>query len=161
MTHDYSQTHFNLSLFLFVFIIPKMARTPTALLRDCQNPQTPATGLVQRAAAPLWTLTGFCACTGPAAWEAGGKRRTSLPFLNACWQLQSPARSLASQLHMGDSPEDNQPFGECIELTVSDQDKLHTMLSRSCIAPTKLELLSEDLPRKKERTNCTKDKKIS
>jgi len=54
MTHDDSQTHFNLSFFLFVII--KMARTPRASLRDRQNPQTPAKGLVQRAIADPYQL---------------------------------------------------------------------------------------------------------
>lgn len=40
-------------------------------------------------------------------------------------------------------------FGECTESLVSDQDKLHTVLSRSWVVSTKLTLLSEDLPRKK------------
>ncbi|OPJ83365.1 hypothetical protein AV530_006273 [Patagioenas fasciata monilis] len=44
-----------------------MARTSKASLYDYQNPQTPATGLVQKAAAPLWTLARFCACMDTAA----------------------------------------------------------------------------------------------
>lgn len=54
MTHDDYQTRFNFSYFLFVII--KMARRPTASLCDCQNPQTPATELVQRATTDLYYL---------------------------------------------------------------------------------------------------------
>lgn len=140
MTHDESLQRFNFSIFLSVII--KRTRAPRGSLSDCQNLQTIAKGLVQRVTAdPHWLLCS-CGSSCPRCWG-----KASLSFPNVRLQLQSPARGLFSQLHVSDSPEDHQHPGECTQLTVSDQDKLHTTWSRSGEASPKLVPLSEDLHR--------------
>jgi len=64
MTHDDSLLCLDFYFILFDAI--KMASAPKASQHDCKNPHTPEAGLIQRAGAPLWTLTGFCVCTRPA-----------------------------------------------------------------------------------------------
>lgn len=59
-----------------------------------------------------------------------------------------PKCALVMCHHVGDSPGDHQHPEEGTELTVSEQDKLHTMWSRSGEASPELALLSGDLHRK-------------
>lgn len=124
------------------FIIIRRTRAPRGSLSDCQNLQTIAMGLVQRVTADPHQLLCPCGSSCPRCW---GKARSITVTPKCVLAATKPSRSLASQPHVGDSLEDHQHPGESPELTVSDQDKVHMMRSRSGVASPRLALLSEDL----------------
>lgn len=156
MTHEKSQQHFNLSIFLFVII--KRERAPTGSLSDCQNLQTISMGLMQRATAdPHWLLCP-CGSSCPRCW---GKAR-SITVIPKC----TLAAAKPSQRPGQPAPRGWQPWGppacwgEPWTHSVRSRQTAHDVVETWHSVPQAGTSIWRP-PHRKWRTNCTEDKQTS
>lgn len=122
MPYEDYQADFNLSFFLF--IITKMARTARASLCDFQNPQTPATGLEERARVDSYWLLCLHRYSCLRCWG----KAYGIAVIPEC-ALAATKHSLTSQLDVGDSPKDHHHlWGGRLTHSVSPRQTAHCVV---------------------------------